>query len=67
VNFDECHNDSTTISFYGSYRGASGRKIRGRTAPMITYGHSKYVATTVMWRSPGNPLIHRGFAPGLAT
>jgi hypothetical protein len=41
VNFDECHNDSTTISFYGSYRGASGRKIRGRTAPMITYGHSK--------------------------
>ncbi|OXC77962.1 IS1634 family transposase [Caballeronia sordidicola] len=41
VNFDECHNDSTTISFCGSYRGASGRKIRGRTAPMITYGHSK--------------------------
>jgi transposase len=41
VNFDECHNDSATISFYGSYRGASGRKIRGRTAPMITYGHSK--------------------------
>src|ERR1700682_5729343 len=41
VNFDECHNDSTTISFYGSYRGASGRKIRGRTAPVITYGHSK--------------------------
>ena len=27
VNFDECHNDSTTISFYGSYRDASGRKI----------------------------------------
>jgi transposase len=41
VNFDECHNDSTTISFHGSYRGASGRKIRGRTAPVITYGHSK--------------------------
>jgi transposase len=41
VNFDECHNDSTTISFYGSYRGASGRKIRGRTAPVITFGHSK--------------------------
>jgi transposase len=41
VNFDECHNDSTTISFYGSYRNASGRKIRGRTAPVITYGHSK--------------------------
>jgi transposase len=41
VNFDECHNDSTSISFCGSYRGASGRKIRGRTAPVITYGHSK--------------------------
>lgn len=41
VNFDECHNDSTTISFCGSYRGAAGRKIRGRTAPAITYGHSK--------------------------
>src|ERR1700739_3217980 len=41
VNFDECHNDSTTISFCGSSRGAAGRKIRGRTAPMITYGHSK--------------------------
>jgi len=41
VNFDECHNDSTSIRFCGSYRGASGRKIRGRTAPVITYGHSK--------------------------
>jgi hypothetical protein len=41
VDFDECHNDSTTISFCGSYRGASGRKIRGRTAPAITFGHSK--------------------------
>jgi transposase len=41
VRFDECHNDSTSISFCGSYRGASGRQIRGRTAPVITYGHSK--------------------------
>jgi hypothetical protein len=37
VRFDECHNDSTSISFCGSYRGASGRQIRGRTAPVITY------------------------------
>src|SRR6516225_10633595 len=44
VNFDECHNDSTTISFCGSYHGASGRKIRGRTAPAITFGHSKTAA-----------------------
>ena len=41
VNFDEFHNDSTTVSFYGSYRAASGRQIRRRTAPAITYGHSK--------------------------
>jgi transposase len=41
LKFDEFHNDSTTISFCGSYRGAWGRKIRGRTAPAITYGHNK--------------------------
>jgi transposase len=41
VRFDEFHNDSTSISFCGNYRAASGRKIRGRTAPAITYGHSK--------------------------
>jgi transposase len=41
VKFDEFHNDSTSISFCGNYRAASGRKIRGRTAPAITYGHSK--------------------------
>lgn len=41
VSFDELHNDSTSISFCGGYRSASGRKIRGRCAPAITYGHSK--------------------------
>ena len=41
LRFDELHNDSTSISFCGSYRGATGRTIRGRTAPAITYGHSK--------------------------
>ena len=41
VNFHECHNDSTSIRFCGSYRGASDRQIRGPTAPSITYGHSK--------------------------
>jgi len=41
VRFDELHNDSTSVSFCGSYRGASGRTIRGRSAPAITYGHSK--------------------------
>jgi Domain of unknown function (DUF4277) len=33
VRFDELHNDSTTISFCGSYRAAGGRHIRGRSAP----------------------------------
>lgn len=41
VRFDEFHNDSTTISLCGSYRSAQGRRIRARTAPAVTYGHSK--------------------------
>ena len=41
VRFDEFHNDSTTVSFCGSYRAARGRQIRARTAPAITFGHSK--------------------------
>jgi transposase len=41
LSFDELHNDSTSVSFCGNYRSASGRAIRGRTAPAITYGHSK--------------------------
>src|SRR5262245_52339829 len=41
LKFDELHNDSTTVSFCGAYRGAWGRKIRGRTAPAINYGISK--------------------------
>jgi transposase len=41
VQFDEFHNDSTSVSVCGQYGAASGRSIRGRTAPAITYGHSK--------------------------
>ncbi|MBK6975086.1 MAG: IS1634 family transposase [Sterolibacteriaceae bacterium] len=41
VRFDELHNDSTSISFCGKYPVASGRKIRGRRALAITFGHSK--------------------------
>lgn len=41
LRFDELHNDSTSISLSGSYRVATGRTIRGRTAPAITHGHSK--------------------------
>jgi transposase len=41
VRFRELHNDSTSVSFTGQYRGARGRQVRGRRAPWITYGHSK--------------------------
>jgi len=41
VHFDEFHNDSTAVSVCGQYGAASGRTIRGRTAPAITCGHSK--------------------------
>lgn len=42
VCLDELHNDSTTISFFGDYASAAAeRKVAGRTAPAITWGHSK--------------------------
>lgn len=41
VTFDRLHNDSTSIAFCGQYRAATGRELRGRTAPAITFGFSK--------------------------
>jgi transposase len=41
VRFDELHNDSTSIRLTGQYREATGRSLRGRRAPWITYGYSK--------------------------
>jgi transposase len=41
VKLDEQHNDSTSISFSGQYRSATGREIRGKRARWISYGHSK--------------------------
>lgn len=41
VRFDRLHNDSTSVSFCGQYRAASGRSVRARRAPAITYGYSK--------------------------
>ncbi|MBE7522122.1 MAG: hypothetical protein HS109_07030 [Burkholderiales bacterium] len=35
------HNDSTSIAFCGQYRAATGRELRGRTAPAIAFGFSK--------------------------
>jgi transposase len=41
VQLDELHNDSTSVRFTGQYRSATGRSVRGKRAPWITYGHSK--------------------------
>lgn len=41
VELTELHNDSTSIRFTGQYRAAHGRTVRGKRAPVITYGHSK--------------------------
>jgi len=41
VRFDQLHNDSTSVSFCGQYRAASGRKLHGNIAPAIVYGFSK--------------------------
>ena len=41
VVLDELHNDSTTVSFAGQYTRATGRSVRGKRAPWITYGFSK--------------------------
>ncbi len=42
VALDELHDDSTSIKFTGQYRGTrGGRRVRGKHAPFVTYGHSK--------------------------
>ncbi len=41
VGFAQLHNDSTSIAFCGQYAHASGRRLRARRAPAITYGYSK--------------------------
>ncbi|MBE7522120.1 MAG: DUF4277 domain-containing protein [Burkholderiales bacterium] len=41
VTFERLHNDSTSIAFCGQYRAATGRELRGCTAPAIAFGFSK--------------------------
>jgi transposase len=42
VSLDELHNDSTTVSFHGSYEEAKEEgSQRGRATHAITWGHSK--------------------------
>jgi transposase len=42
VRWDELHNDSTTVTFFGDYPDAAEeQRCLGRTAPAITWGHNK--------------------------
>ena len=42
VCLDELHNDSTTVSFFDDYPDANQEQpVLGRTAPAMTWGHSK--------------------------
>jgi hypothetical protein len=41
LGMDQLHNDSTSITFSGSYVHATGRWIRGKRAVHITHGHNK--------------------------
>ncbi|MBI5819412.1 MAG: transposase, partial [Verrucomicrobia bacterium] len=41
VALEELHNDSTSVRFCGQYLQARGRHLRGKRAPLITYGYSK--------------------------
>lgn len=42
LDLDELHNDSTTVTFFGEYRGAGeGKRVRGKKTPAVTFGHNK--------------------------
>ncbi|HYS37776.1 MAG TPA: IS1634 family transposase, partial [Pseudonocardiaceae bacterium] len=41
VATSELHNDSTSVSVHGAYRGADGTPRGGKPTPVITFGHSK--------------------------
>lgn len=41
VDVDQLHNDSTTLTLTGDYRGATGQPVRGTPTLRVTYGHNK--------------------------
>ena len=41
LDISQLHNDSTTVTFSGAYKGATGRARAGQATPAITYGHNK--------------------------
>lgn len=41
IDCSELHNDSTTVTFVGDYRGADGRPRGGKATAAICFGHNK--------------------------
>ena len=41
VDLDQLHNDSTTLTLTGEYKGADGGEVRGQPTVVVTYGHNK--------------------------
>ena len=42
VKLDEIHNDSTTVTFFGSYDGTTEKaRVRGKRTPAVVLGHNK--------------------------
>jgi len=41
IDLDQLHNDSTTVTFAGDYRKATGRTLRGKRTLAICHGHNK--------------------------
>ena len=41
LTLDEFHNDTTTVTFEGQYRGATGHLRNGKATQRITFGHNK--------------------------
>ncbi|MGH2651352.1 MAG: IS1634 family transposase, partial [Actinomycetota bacterium] len=41
LDVSQLHNDSTTVTFSGAHKGATGRARGGKATPAITYGHNK--------------------------
>jgi transposase len=41
LDVSQLHNDSTTVTFSGAYKGATGKARAGQATPAITYGHNK--------------------------
>jgi len=41
IDLDQLHNDSTTLTLTGDYRGADGEPVRGKPTLKVTYGYNK--------------------------